>query len=761
MLPEEVRAVLDGARQWSLTQGDCRDLLRTLPDNCIDSVIVDLPYELSNDGKASATRVALELLFPEDTDIKSEMASVDELPLLVSKILGLCGIDWKPGPSSAVPVVTVAFDGDATSRKNDVKDGDVSSRRVTHGNAGGDGEAEASEHIGSFFLEVADVSTALDALNCAGCGFSASWIGIGFRVTPTGLPTLFGESRVVDAGDPHVGVRDDALSQCVRALSGAEDLPVARLQLCRGAIDELSTHGALMFAAVLLAGGAKLVRTRAPASGLSSKLESRRIRIVHGPANGALTLDLVLHPVNVSSTGFMGKAWDGSKLAFDVDMWRQVLRVLKPGAHALSFGGTRTYHRMVCAMEDAGFIIRDQIDWLYGQGFPKNHNISKAIDRKAGAKREVVGQRILTGNAAQTTKEKGGTYASRTDSRGVAPKTVDVTAAATDDARAWEGWGSALKPGHEPIAMAMKPLDGTFEANVRKWGTGAINVDACRIGNAHISQHGRTCDHFGGAGFTTPELPGARSWVGRWPANVIFSHAPECELVGQRKVKAAPPWNDNRPASLFTGAETSPIHHSDGDGFETVDDWRCAPWCPVGMLDGQSGDRTSGSWNGRRSSSKHDGVFNSFQGTPIEAPREGNTGGASRFFTTLPYEPFFYEPKASQSERERGVEWMEEEQVGDGRKTPIDNPYQRGKTKRKNTHTTVKPSNVIRWCTRLITPVGRIALDMTAGSGTGGIAALAEGCRWIGFELLKKHCDIARARIIGDSPLFNMAGGTR
>jgi DNA modification methylase len=460
--------------------------------------------------------------------------------------------------------------------------------------------------------------------------------------------------------------------------------------------------------------------------------------------------------------GFMGQSWDRTGIAFDVEMWKQVLRVLKPGAHILSFGGTRTYHRMACAIEDAGAWFRDQIDWIYGSGMPKSQNISKAIDRKAGAQRRVVGTRTLTGNAAQTTKEKGGTYGSGTDARGVPAKTVDVTESATDEAKHWDGFGTNLKPGHEPIAMAMKPLDGTFEHNVRKWGTGAINVDACRVsstGPRPLLEHTGRSGQIFGSGLDGSRAIGTTD-AGRWPANLLLSHAEGCERVGSRKVKAAPPWNDNRPPSLFTGAQTSPVHHTDGDGFETVDDYRCAEGCPVGMLDGQSGDRRSAyphNAAGAAASAGRSFESSGYGGNIglISGASYSDVGSAARYFATFPWEPFFYEPKASRVERERGLEWMDEETVGDGRKKAIDNPYQRGKTARRNTHTTVKPVGVVRYCTRLICRPGGLVLDFTCGSGTGGIAALAEGCRWLGFELKPKHVAIARARIIGDNPLFN------
>ena len=206
--------------------------------------------------------------------------------------------------------------------------------------------------------------------------------------------------------------------------------------------------------------------------------------------------------------GFMGKKWDSSGIAYSVEMWRDVLRVMKPGAHLLAFGGTRTYHRMACAIEDAGFEIRDQLQWLYGSGFPKSLDVSKAIDKANGDKRPVLG------------RSKGAASA-RTNSLGEFKPEYDRTAAAS---AAWEGWGTALKPANEPVCLARKPLsEPTVAANVLRWGTGALNIEAGRIGDDVVGWGG------GGGG-------GKNSWKehdfkdsgdprpveGRWPANVLF-----------------------------------------------------------------------------------------------------------------------------------------------------------------------------------------------------------------------------------------------
>jgi hypothetical protein len=218
--------------------------------------------------------------------------------------------------------------------------------------------------------------------------------------------------------------------------------------------------------------------------------------------------------------GFMGKTWDSSGIAYDVDMWAECLRVLKPGGHLLAFGGSRTAHRMVCAIEDAGFEVRDSIVWLYGSGFPKSQNVSIAIDKQAGA----IGARGARFNAAGDGDSSNGGSTLRSDHPDyVKPQPV------TDAARQWEGWGTALKPAHEPICVARKPLIGTVAANVLAHGTGAINIDACRVdtngektGGSGAAKKGTSAlgDFAGNGGNETSAL-------GRWPANLIHDGSDE------------------------------------------------------------------------------------------------------------------------------------------------------------------------------------------------------------------------------------------
>lgn len=237
--------------------------------------------------------------------------------------------------------------------------------------------------------------------------------------------------------------------------------------------------------------------------------------------------------------GFMGKKWDASGVAYDVTLWSECLRVLKPGGHLLAFGGTRTYHRMAVAIEDAGFEIRDSIHWLYGSGFPKSHNVSKSIDEAAGAKRKVVATRPLTGNGKTMRSgfhQPDGTGAGET----VKQEIFEITAPATDAARQWEGWGTALKPAHEPIVVARKPLTGTVAANVLEHGTGALNIDGTRVDmgdeydptkiQRQQNSVGAIEGAFGAASLIGKEIPTYNA-RGRWPANVITDGSIDAEWV--------------------------------------------------------------------------------------------------------------------------------------------------------------------------------------------------------------------------------------
>lgn len=265
-------------------------------------------------------------------------------------------------------------------------------------------------------------------------------------------------------------------------------------------------------------------------------------------------------PYQRASKGFMGKTWDTGEVAMSAEFWAEVYRVLKPGAFVAAFGATRGYHRMACAIEDAGFEIRDSLMWLYGTGFPKSHNVSKGIDQQLGAKRtEIVGPNKFS---ARNGKVNLNVYG--------AASRPDETAPATDAARQWQGWGTALKPAFEPIVLARKPLsEGTVAANVLRWRTGALNIDACRI---------ETAEQWEGR-----ELPNAQDGVcwggtlnasssshplGRWPANIV--HDGSDEVIGAfPSVKA----RGNKGASHSAGGDERAAYNVNRAGTNCGDEF--------------------------------------------------------------------------------------------------------------------------------------------------------------------------------------------
>ncbi len=300
--------------------------------------------------------------------------------------------------------------------------------------------------------------------------------------------------------------------------------------------------------------------------------------------------------------GFMGKKWDASGVAFDASMWAAVLARLRPGAPLLAFGGTRTYHRMVCAIEDAGFEIRDCLTWLYGSGFPKSHNISKAIDAAAGATRAVVG---IAADFARDGSER------KTDGSHVVPHeqqgghgfgdrwSVPVTVAATEAAKTWDGYGTALKPSWEPIVLARKPLDGTVAENVQTHGVGGIAIDAARI---------------------------ATDWTERPDSWKRSGHTskPDAEKI------AAPPGN---------GIECNPLGRWPAN--LVLDEEAAA------QLDKQSGITTSGAMKHEVGAYDGDSATPFLRGRSGPSNQHGDTGGVSRFF---------YTSKVSTSERNDGLD---------------------------------------------------------------------------------------------------------
>jgi len=329
-------------------------------------------------------------------------------------------------------------------------------------------------------------------------------------------------------------------------------------------------------------------------------------RLIHGDCREVLRS---LEPDSIDAIvtdppyelGFMGKSWDASGVAYNVDLWREALRVLKPGGHLLAFGGSRTYHRLACAVEDAGFEIRDMIEWLYGSGFPKSLDVSKSMDKAAGADREVI-----TEGARSATRPHVADQSQRKAYR--LADSATITAPATDLAHQWQGWGTALKPAHEPIVVARKPLVGTVAQNVERYGTGAINVDGCRIPTNGESLAGGTISSH------------ADGWDRPW------KHSEEA-------VRAA----RERSADAVARAESLGRFPAN----------LCLDEEAAAMLDEQSGERPSGSAHVLRRGNTTGvgmGYGSSAAGNFLNATY-GDSGGASRFF---------YTAKASGEERGPG-----------------------------------------------------------------------------------------------------------
>jgi len=397
--------------------------------------------------------------------------------------------------------------------------------------------------------------------------------------------------------------------------------------------------------------------------------------------------------------GFMGKAWDkdkggrGAWIEWLQAIMSEALRVLKPGAHAFVWALPRTSHWTATALENAGFEIRDRLAHVFGSGFPKNHDVSKAFDRMSGDLKA----ESMAFTVAGSSHIKPGKILTTAPS-----KDYQKPQPATPDAKRWQGWGTALKPAVEDWWLCRKPLEGTIAANVLSHGTGALNIDGSRI------KHDEDCKMmapqkdlgvFGGrSNHGVLELKPS----GRWPAHLILSHAPGCGDV-------------------------------------------CVVGCPIRLMGEQSGECKTGSRNMIGVPTKNNGATD-FTNTGDKQNFQGDEGTAARYFLNLDADPFLYCAKPGNEERNAGLAG-EIGTIDDGRNTPSDNPYQRGETERRNVHPTVKPVDLMRWLCKLITPPGGTVLDPFMGSGTTGIAARLEGFDFVGIEREDEYIETARARI--------------
>ena len=388
---------------------------------------------------------------------------------------------------------------------------------------------------------------------------------------------------------------------------------------------------------------------------------------------------------------FMGKKWDASGIAYDINVWRECLRVLKPGGHMLAFGGTRTYHRMACAIEDAGFEIRDTISWTFGSGFPKSLSIDKAIDKYFKADREIIGENPNARPNSQTAYSLDGENAN------FRATYQPITAPSTPAAKQWSGFGTALKPAHEMICLARKPLAcKTIAENVLAYGCGGLNIDASRVdsgqpratGTKHQNKPAAPNDVYGKYNSLTNQLDyDANLPAGRFPSNLIWSHSPLCKQIGET--------------------------------------WDCHPSCPTWEFAKAGEGKSRMSMRGL--AGRHDpgqgAEHNRIKPYSNSIRGHDDQGTPARFFKSCSYTPddipaFMYYAKASKSERGEG-----------------------------NNHPTVKSLSLMKYLVKLITPPGGLILDPFSGSGTTLLAAKSEGFHCVGIEKEAEYVAIANKRL--------------
>ena len=436
--------------------------------------------------------------------------------------------------------------------------------------------------------------------------------------------------------------------------------------------------------------------------------------------------------------GFMGRSWDSTGIAFQKETWELCFKVLKPGGHLLAFSGSRTYHRMAVAIEDAGFEIRDQVMWLYGSGFPKSMNVGKALDKKLGNERIKTGEKKTHSNkgikqSEQRTAIGAGAFGQEVDE--------DVTVGTTE----WEGWGTALKPAHEPLVLARKPLsEKSVVDNVLKHRTGGINIDECRV--EYADENDRSGWHKtggGGKGYQdsdtfkirkiTPEEIKERTKDGRFPANVIHDGSDVVkDIFPKTGTKGKAKYPDTNPDFRDQGRQSKENMGIDKLSF------------------GQTENVKRKTVN--RQPRKDDKVWTN------------NNSGMKSLQYTIEYEDsgdasrYFYCAKTSKAERNQGLNNfpIKNKKGGGGTSNNVwyeddvnsaSGKFGSEKAPSKNVHPTVKPIKLMKYLCRLITPKGGTVLDPFMGSGSTGMAAKEENFDFVGIEKEEEYFNIASATI--------------
>lgn len=390
--------------------------------------------------------------------------------------------------------------------------------------------------------------------------------------------------------------------------------------------------------------------------------------------------------------GFMGKKWDNTGIAYDVELWQECLRVLKPGGHLLAFSGTRTYHRMAVAIEDAGFEVRDMIEWVYGSGFPKSLNVGKAVDKLQGNEREDLGEHDGRSKYDSCKRKE---HINRPEQFDIGKSRIIKTTRGTSP---YEGLGTALKPAHEPICMARKPLsEKNVALNVLKWGTGGIDIDGSRVeGELTYSSGKPSMTKENGWNDNSMTSMPERTVTGRFPSNLIHD--------GSDEVKACFP---------------------ESKGIEKR--------TKIKAVKGKG---------------KADTCYGDYGVNLHDTPSYEGGGNTSRFFKSI-----IYQAKASKSERNRGCEGLPLVENSNGDKwSDIDRRDGKIPVLRHNNHPTVKPIALMAYLIKMVTPKGGVVLDPFAGSGSTLVAAKEEGFQYVGIDITPEYIEIINARLAAVTP---------
>lgn len=684
--------------------GDCREVMAAMEADSIDTVITDPPYGLS-DGQEDVGNVLIatlfDVVFPQYIQSIAEIGNETHLSMPCDRSSLLAFMDraiWEKA-GITMPERTVNFNNRVVFWNEEVKDRDISASTVPDGFLRDKPNTQFDENGLNLFLNLRPCRNAAFG-NGATCRLAES--GNGLLRVPVVIPLTSEFASFLRTLSPSnstflchmIRLLYDPLSYAkgssfVMTSNGAELRVMLTLDLRRGTCEFSSASSTDAGDFVFELRCSKSIRTLAAASSLPPMLQPHRISIVGDFTNRACTLYLhknVIALIKKSRNGFMGKAWDHGVPG--VEFWTAILRVAKPGAMLMAFGGTRTHHRLMCAIEDAGWQIRDCILWLYGSGFPKSLDISKAIDKtmrrdyvRAAIRLglEIPGNSlhdwtkaehspsdkwwnkfmsVLTDEEWQSIEREVIGHNNRKAGWFATQDGHNVTAPATPKAQLWNGWGTALKPAYEPIILAMKPTDGTFAHNALTHGVAGLNVDGGRIQGqtSTIRHNGGGLGKYGiynpsdGAGTTG-------SIQGRFPANVILD-----EEAGRLL--------DEQSGVLLS------------------------KWSEPNRGTGKDIDST---------------IFKGFKRSS-SASFVGDTGGASRFF---------YCAKASRSERGED-----------------------------NDHPTVKPIKLMEYlCKLTATPTGGTILDPFAGSFTTALAARNTGRRYVAIELDEHNCEIGKKRL--------------